>query len=380
MTAPAASTTAATGASPLRRSLPFVAIAVGVVVIGLLAANGRTEGEPLDPRSTDPLGARGLVLLLERFGAEVRIGGGVPPEGAAAVLLQDRLNEPETDALEDWVDGGGTLVVADPLSSFSPALGDDGTGLFDVEPDEEDELAPDCELGVLANIGAIDAAGAAPFRVPRDGVGCFPVPGGHYLVARPSGEGTIVALGGAAPFVNRQLDEADNAVLAVDLLAGGDGGVVVFVEPSVAGSGQRSLLELVSRRVKDGLWQLLVAFALFALWRARRLGRPVLEPQPVQIAGSELVVAVGHLLQQGRRRESAGAMLRADLRRALSERLGVPLDAPPEAFAAAVAARTGADPATVASALSPHPPTDDAALVELARAVESIRNEVVHAR
>ena len=136
----------------------------------------------------------------------------------------------------------------------------------------------------------------------------------------------------------------------------------------------------MSRRVKDGLWQLLVAFGLFALWRARRLGRPIPEPQPVQIAGSELVVAVGNLLQQGRRREATAAMLQSDLRRTLSERLGVPVTAPPAAFAAATAARTGLDPATVEAALSPQPPADDAALVALARRVEALRNEVTHAR
>jgi hypothetical protein len=369
--------------SAVRRALPFVALFLGVVLLGAVAANGRSEGEPLDPRSTDPLGARGLVLLLEENGADVRVAGGRPAEGAVALLLQDRLNEAETADLEDWVGDGGTLVVADPLSSFSPAIDDDPSGLFEVAPEDADLLDPDCDLEAVSNIDRIAAAGAAPYRVPPDAVGCFPVGSGSgpYLVARPEGEGTVVALGGAGPFVNRELDEEDNAVLAVNLLAPrGEGSVVVVVEPSVAGGGDRSLSDLVSRRVKDGLWQLLVAFAVFALWRARRLGRPVLEPQPVQIAGSELVVAVGNLLRQGRRREAAAAMLQSELRRSLSERLGVPADAPAADVAAAVAARTGAAAADVEAALTPIPPNDDAALVELARRVESLRNEVAHAR
>jgi hypothetical protein len=367
-----------------RRAAPFVLLAVGVLLLGLVARNGRQSGDPLDPRSTDPLGTRGLVLLLERFGADVRIAGGVPPDGAVAVLLEDRLNERETDRLEGWVKAGGTLVVADPSSRLAPALGRSSAGLFDVaEEDEGDGVAPGCRLEAVAAVGEIDVRAPAGYRVPPRSVGCFAVPGGSYLVATPSGEGTIVALGGAGPLVNERLDAADNAVLAVALMAPhgeGAGDRVVFVEPSVAGSGDRSLSELVSRRVKDGIWQLLIAFAVFALWRARRLGRPVLEPQPVQIAGSELVVAVGNLLQQGRRREAAASMLRSDLRRTLGERLGVPLDAPPSAFAAAAAARTGADPATVEAALASEPPHDDDALVALARSIESLRNEVAHAR
>lgn len=371
--------TSAGTASPVRRALPFVVLVAAVALLGL-AQSGRQGGDPLDPRSTEPLGARGLVLLLERFGADVRLEGG-PPPGAVAVLLQDQLNEPESEELEGWVRAGGTLIVADPLSSFVPAIGDTGTDLFDVEDEDESRVAPSCPLEALQDVGEIDVAGAAPFRTPDDGIGCFPLDGGPYLVARPSGDGAIVALGGAGPFVNRQLDEADNAVLAVSLLAPeGEGSVVVFVEPSVVGTGQQSLLDLVSRRVKDGLWQLLVAFGLLALWRARRLGRPVPEPQPVQIAGSELVIAVANLLQQGRRREAAAAMLQSELRRTLSHRLGLPVTSPPDAFAAAASARAGLDPDAVTAALAPQPPADDAALVALARAVESLRNEVAHAR
>ncbi len=365
-----------------RRAAPFVALALAVVVLGLVARSGRTEGDPLDPRSTDPLGARGLVLLLERFGADVRIAGGVPPAGSTAVLLQDRLNEQETERLESWVADGGTLVVADSLSSLAPALNRVNTRLFDPDaPDDDALLSTECGLAALSEVGEIAAEGAAPYRVPPGAIGCFPVAGGSFLVARAEGAGIVVALGGAGPFVNRQLDEADNAVLAVSLLAAGDEpGVVTFVEPSIAGTGARELSDLVSRRIKDGLWQLLVAFGLFALWRARRLGQPVLEPQPVQIAGSELVVAVGNLLQQGRRRDSAAAMLQLSLRRTLSERLGVAVDAPPASFAAAAAARAGVDPTLVEAALQPGAPADDAALVALARTVESLRTEVAHAR
>ena len=61
----------------------------------------------------------------------------------------------------------------------------------------------------------------------------------------------------------------------------------------------------------------------FALWKGRRLGRPVAETQPVQIAGSELVVAVGNLMQKAGRPEAAASQLRDDLRRDLTSRLGL---------------------------------------------------------
>src|SRR6266581_6954843 len=76
----------------------------------------------------------------------------------------------------------------------------------------------------------------------------------------------------------------------------------------------------VAPRVRLAMWQLVVAFAVLVLWRARRLGRPVAEAQPVQIPGSELVVAVGNLLQRARGRGQAAGLLTDDLRRTLAER------------------------------------------------------------
>ncbi|MBW3555683.1 MAG: hypothetical protein KY454_01965 [Actinobacteria bacterium] len=367
--------------SALVRSLPLVGLGLAVVVLALLTGGRRTDGEPLDPRSTAPLGARALVLLLERFGARVEVAGDVAPRDTTAVLLVDRLGEAARTRLRQWVETGGTLIVADPMSDLAPALAPGDAGLFgDEEAGDGDLLRPRCPLPALAEVGRIEVPGAVPLRVGPGATGCFPVDDGAYLVARPMGGGVVVALGGGGPFVNRQLDDADNAVLAVSLMAPRGDERVVVLEPSAPGSGREGLSDLVSRRVKDALWQLLVAFGLFALWRARRLGRPVLEPQPVQLAGSELVGAVGNLLQQARRRDQAATMLRAQLRRSLSELLGLPVDAPPAVMAEAAAQRAGVPPGQVADALAPTPVPDDASLVRLAQLVESLRKEVSHAR
>ncbi|MBW3614062.1 MAG: DUF4350 domain-containing protein [Actinobacteria bacterium] len=381
MTAPAPAAPAG-AKSGFSRALPLVALGLAVVVLGLVTGGRRTDGEPLDPRSTGPLGARGLVLLLERFGAEVGLAGEVTARDTTAVLLVDRLADTPSRRLRRWVEGGGTLVVTDPMSEFAPALAPGDAGLFSEDEAGEagDLLAPRCSLPALAKVGSIEVPGAVPLRVAGGTTGCFPVADGAYLVARDVGRGVVVSLGGGGPFVNRQLDEGDNAVLAVSLMAARADERVVVLEPSAPGSGRESLSDLVSRRVKDALWQLLVAFGLFALWRARRLGSPVLEPQPVQLAGSELVGAVGNLLQQARRRDQAAAMLRAQLRRSLSELLGLPIDAPPRVMGDAAAQRAAVPAMQVADALAPTPVPDDASLVRLAQLVESLRKEVTHAR
>ena len=151
----------------------------------------------------------------------------------------------------------------------------------------------------------------------------------------------MVRLGGASVLVNQELGKADNAVLLASLLVPAEGTTVQVLRPPPPGGGDAGLTDLIAPRVKLALWQLVVAFVLLALWRARRLGRPVPEPQPVQLPGSELVVAVGNLLQRARGRGQAAGLLTDDLRRSLAERLGLPPSAPADQVADAAAARTG---------------------------------------
>ena len=108
-----------------------------------------------------------------------------------------------------------------------------------------------------------------------------------------------------------------------------------------------------------------------------RLGRPVPETQPVEIAGSELVGAAGRLLERGRASGPSAEVLRARLRRALAARLGVPPSAPPATLRQVVVERTGADPALVEAAVGEHPVTSDDELVAVARAVATIHQEVL---
>ncbi|HEX2848911.1 MAG TPA: DUF4350 domain-containing protein [Acidimicrobiales bacterium] len=367
MTAPATR-----GPSATRRALPWVLALAAIVLAAVVIGPGRRSGRPLDPRSTDPSGTRALVFLLGELGHHVSIGTQPPPAGTA-VLLADRLGSRQRARVRAWVEAGGVLVVADPLSPFAPAIDRGRGGLFDSAPSSD--LAPRCDLPALAKVGTIYVPAPAGFRAKPGDIACFPVGEAAFLVARAAGRGTIFAMAGAGPFTNDALGEADNSVLAASVVGRGD---VVVLEPDAPGSGQSSLLDLVSPRIKDGLWQLLLAFGIVVLWRARRLGRPVVDTQPVEIPGSELVVAVGNLLQQARRRDQAAAMLRADVRRVLSERLGLPADAGPQVVADAVAMHTALPASTIAAALGSDPPVDDDALVALAQSIDAIRREVTH--
>lgn len=356
----------------MKRWWPWVAVAVGLLVIGVLGRTADDTGTPLDPRSTGPLGARGLVLLLEEYGASVEIA---PVAGGdVAVLLNDDLGEDQSDDLAGWVEDGGTLVVADPLSSFVPALGRSGSGLFTEVPD--DELRPSCPgIRAFDRIGSIIVPNPAGYRVPDDAIGCFPVGSNAYVVLATRGSGTVVSLGGGAPLVNDRLTEADNAAFAVALMAPNAGTDVVVLEAGAPGSGSGALTDLLPPRTKTVLWQVGLAIVALVAWRARRLGRPIEEHQPVDLPGSELVLATGNLLQAAGRHAEAAAMLRAHLARNLSGRFGVPAD--DRDRLRSVLVDRGADPSVVEAALGDHEVRDDAQLVSTARAVDILRRDVL---
>jgi hypothetical protein len=344
----------------------------GLLLVAVIGSRRADQGLPLDPDSPGPNGTKALVETLRVLGARVSVASEPPAGRGTALLLAEDRSEQRRARLLDWVRQGGTLVVADPGSRVTRVepLGDTRIGLLDAQ------LEPRCPVPAVRDVRRVSAPGGLVFRVPVGAQGCFPRGRGSWMVVQPEGGGTVVRLGGAGALVNQQINEADNAVLIVDLLSPTPDPEVVVVRPPPPGGGSRGLGELIAPRVKLALAQLAVAFLLLALWRSRRLGRPVTEPTAVHIPGSELVVAVGNLLQRARHRGQAATLLAGDLRRTLAERLGLPRTAPPELVADTVATRTGIDRERVLAALQPPTPRDEAELVALGQAIDNIRTEV----
>jgi Domain of unknown function (DUF4350) len=371
---------AVVGRSAVGRVLPWVAVVLGVALVVAVAGRPGEEGNPLDPASPGPLGTKGLVEVLRELGGRVRVSADRPGTGTeTALLLSDDLSPGRRQRLLDWVGRGGTLVVADPSSGVTAVeqAGSTQIGLLDAEIERR------CDVAALADVGRVAAPGGIVFEIP-EGQGtpggtraCFPRNDGAWLLVQPVGSGTVVRLGGASVLVNRELGEADNAVLLASLLVPVEGTTVQVLQPPLPGGGDAGLTDLIAPRVRLALWQLVVAFVLLALWRARRLGRPVAEPQPVQLPGAELVVAVGNLLQRAKGRGQAAGVLTDDLRRSLAERLGLPPSTPADQVADTVAARTGIPRERVLRTLTRSTPRDEAELVALSQAIDTVRREVI---
>jgi hypothetical protein len=401
---------------------------VAAVVIGLLVFVQPSGGRPLDPRSHEPDGTSALVALARELDVDVALDADSVDdldEADVALVLRDGFDSDLRGDLRDWVEDGGTLVVIDPASSLAPFarfpgdfgdLGGDGGGDGDGEGDDDfGDPAPDqadgdrsdddgddvgteegghdgkdgafvaagtCDIDALddSDTDAISVlGGTVRYDVASGAESCFGNADEAYIVAEDQGAGTIVAIGGSGILLNATLDEADNAPVIAALIAPQPGRLVVF-DPYLraggpAGDGE-GLNDLISPGVKRALVQLGIAFLVYALWKARRLGRPVDEPQPVSVAGSELVSAVGGLLQRSGSPQHAADRLRDDLRRELVSRLGVPPNLPPPALVEVVANRTNIEAGRIGAALGPSPVSNDGELLAVAQLIDAVRKEV----
>jgi hypothetical protein len=365
------------------------ALAAGAVVLTVvaLAAIGWGGGDdrPLDPRSDERLGTSALVALALDLGADVRVESAFPDlEGEdvpdVIVMFADRLGNSQRTQLDGWIARGGRLVVTDPVSDYAPPAVHQFTDMIELSPAAR--LRDRCEIDAL---DGVDVGGVEP----RNGGVLFDAPGSSetcindgpfaYIAATDQGDGTVVALGGSGLVVNAALAEGENAAVVAALVAPQqDTDVTVFSSGALSGggSGSRTLADLIPPGVVRALWQLAIAFALYAAWRAYRLGRPVAEPQPVALAGSELVAAVGTLLDRTRSPAHAAAVLRSDLHRFLADHLGLPPDTAPDVLVGLAAERTSLDEATLHRALY-EPVSDDDGLVRLASTIDRIRLEVL---
>lgn len=360
----------ATAATAARRWWPLAVGLLVLVVVAVAVGPRQDSGIALDPRSTGPLGTRAVLDVLRELGVEVDLDVAEPgAQHDVALLLIDDLDDPARDALQGWVEAGGRLVVADASSTLTPeVVGTTAIGFTDPT------IRTGCDLPLLRDVDRVDASGGAVYD-PGGASSCFLRGDGAWLVVTHAGAGAVIALGGPSPFVNAALGTEDDALLAAALLGGDGPGSALAVVVGGRLGGTRPLADLLPRGVVPGLWQLALGFVVVAWWRARRLGRPVAEPLPVVIPGSETVRAGGRLLERGGARGHAAAVLRDDLRGALVDRLGLPPDsaADPAVVAQAAATRTGVPRERVLAALAGPTPASDDDLAHLAAEVAAVR-------
>jgi len=329
-----------------------------VLLLGVLLA--------LVPRAESVESTLALRRFLAESGYQVSEGG-PPPPGGTYVLLSDLRTPDEDRALLAWAASGGRLVVADPRSRLITLAGatmDDTVGLVGART-----LAPSC-LAEEA-VGVREIVVRSSDRVLQGGdrfVSCFD---GHLLV-RAHDRGTVVLLGGFTALTNEHLRAADNAVLALRLA--NSGGPVVFgspIPPAAAGVST-GVWTALPERAKTVIVAIVLAALVFAVLRARRLGRPAVEEPIAPIPGSELVRATSRLYRRGRSVAYAARVMREATRSRLGRRFGVPGDS--DALSPVVANATGMSPDRLEEGLAGPDPQTDEELIRLGSLLSEIES------
>lgn len=376
-----------------------VAVLVVIAVAVLWLSSGGAS-PPFEVSSSTPDGYRAVSILLRDAGSEVDSISGADlesltpqPRGRSVVVpIAQRLTASQLDRLESYASEGATVVLAggdsfvvidDKTLTRTPAQ-PVGAGL--------------CTIPELEGLVALDHLGFGAVEIAADsgdGTGyCFTeqlgFDGAEALVSeRRLGAGRIVELASPYLWANARLQPdkeqggqpLDNGPMAVALLGGSP---VTFVDavpsPDASPDGTRNPLALMPFNVKLALVQAGGAFLIYAWWRGRRLGRPVREEMPVEVAGSELVEAVGGLLRRNGSVARSAQALRERQCRELASALGIPREAGPEALVAAVAARSGRGPEVVRAVLFGGDPPDAEGLVALSRDLDELRSEVLDVR
>ncbi len=368
-----------------------VAVAVVLVVLGARASK---DSRPYALDDAGRNGYVGLVRTLERFGStftaidSADVNAGLNDRADTLFVPEAAGASPAQFAKwKAFAQRGGAVVLAGrPDGEVTSSSGPLGLPLGVAQIGQEPGT---CTIDVLADLKRIDPGGSTRLDIGSEEPSCYGDQSTAFVVL----DAGVFIVAGPQLFTNetmrpkdQEVDDPtgpmeDNIVLAQRLLAPeGRARIAVVtsgINAPVPRAGNRSVFSQMSVGVKLGLWELVVAAVLLCAVLARRLGRVVVEPQPVPIAGSELVEAVGNLMERRRDPSHAASLIRADVIDRLARRLGMGTGVPATLLAPVVAARTGREPADVLALLAYSTISSDAQLVELSRQLDQLRQEIL---
>ncbi len=340
----------------MSRSRVWILAAIAVIVVIWIIGRPNNSDTPLSPWSTQPLGTAAMAELFEGYGSTQRLDAFDDDvfDAAVIVLLLDRLSDDESDAVDDWVEQGGRLVVADPSSRWAAPLA--GTRLDPL-------VATGCAMAQLNGL-EIDASSFGISDPQNFDDACFTVDSAAFLARRSVGAGEVISLGSTSLLVNENLGNADNAAMIGRIVFDGRSDSVAILRTNRSETADPSRLsELVPISVRWFSLNLVVA-ALLAAWAAgRRFGAIVREPPVIELPGSLAVRASADLHRRVGGRETAAVKLR----QGSLDRLRRALRMPPGSAADAVIERAQhqlALPPEVVSALAGVPDLDSDADLE----------------
>jgi len=223
---------------------------------------------------------------------------------------------PEVDALVEFVDDGGRLIL---VGSMPPEVSE---ALFEVAPTLA--FAGPVTSVVLAeeeateNVRVVEGAGWGGFTDAGSGRGVVGAGGEFSVVTHSRGRGQILQIADVSILSNGYIGRADNALLAINLTGGRE---VVFNE-SIHGFGGAGLWSTIPERWRTVLLLLGAALATWMIAVGRRFGPPEADRRDLAPERRAYVEALGALLGRARQPQHALEVVQTAGRQSLGARLG----------------------------------------------------------
>lgn len=356
-------------ARPLWQRTRFWLALAGLLLVGglVLVLVAPRPGRDLDPESAAKNGSKALAQVLRSYGVSVsrtsQLAVAAAVDGSTAVVVVAP-DDYAPSQLATLVSGPARVVLLAPdpgALAVDPALQiSSQTGAAPV---------PGCTAPGALAAGRVEFPASA-MTYSSSAAGSIDCYDGALVI-----DGRLAVLGSADLLRNDALDGRGVAALDVNVLtADRTLDRVVWLLPGTdsAGPGAPTLWQLFPAGAHRAfVWAIAIGVVL-VIWRARRLGPPVAEPLPVIVRAAEVVEGHGRLYRRAGARQRAANALRAGTAHRLARHVGLPRSAAPGDVAALVAATIGHDRTRVRFLLEGPAPDDDAALVELARALHEL--------
>lgn len=359
------------------------ALLVALIALGPGSNQSAPGGGP-SSHASSPGGALALHRWLEALDYEVERLQYVAfaPDPAAAMLIvlepSERYSREEAEAVRAWVEGGGTLLLADGR----PGLGAPAALLLEAF-DLAVALSPDPIAGDFAPV-LQPALGAPVARrlalnsvtiVASERSDLAPLAGSveaPALAGLQYGAGYVFVSAAAHPFTNEGLRDDDNAAMVLNLLRRvPPGGRVVFDEVHHGFVGEASMRSLLLGTPWG--WATLYGGAVlvgYLIITARRFGRPVpLQAEAARRSSAEYLASMAGLLRRAGKGAYVQEHFRSGFKRRLARANGLSPDLDDRDLVAAIAQTRPTDARAIAELLGRmgRPAADDQALLELVR-------------
>ena len=376
-------------------------VLAGLLAVMLVAAflGGRGDEEAAEPRP-DPSsynakgsGTKGLFLWLQDLGFRVRRWeqplGRLPADSRVLLVLGPRrgIDEDELKALERWVSGGGTLVLADdevgaPIPNVRAGSPLEGFGLRGRYAGRPGELQPAFPSAYVEGVQRIAPTGPVRFQrtKPDAWAPLFSDAAGDVVGIRRLGRGTLIAVADPGLFSNARIETVDHARLILNIVRAHAGRGQVLVDEFHHGHGEQDGFAAYVKRTALPwmLGQAALIFLLLVVAGGTRFGPPVAPAAPARASSLEYVEALGDLHRRARARRLAAEALAGSLRRRLAGSLGRRPGEGAARLAARVARHLRVKEGQVRLGLRPGPKAveSDDGLVAYARGVHALERRL----